>query len=116
MNLKGLVLFDIDGVIRDVSQSYRLAVKKTVEKFCKWKPSNKDIDSLKSEGDWNNDWDASLELIKRHIKSNDLSIKEPSRSKIIEEFSLFYFGVDPNFNNQDKWKGYINNEELLGLH
>ena len=46
-------------------------------------------------------------------EDNDLSIKEPSRSKIIEEFSLFYFGVDPNFNNHNKWKGYINNEQLL---
>ena len=65
MKPKGLILFDIDGVIRDVSESYRLAVKKTVYSFCGWEPSSLDIDNLKNEGIWNNDWDLTLELIKR---------------------------------------------------
>ena len=41
----GVLLFDIDGVIRDVSNSYRMAIKKTVNKFCGWTPSILDIDS-----------------------------------------------------------------------
>ena len=63
MKPKGLILFDIDGVIRDVSESYRLAVKKTVYSFCGWEPSSLDIDDLKNEGIWNNDWDISLEPV-----------------------------------------------------
>ena len=66
MKNKGLILFDIDGVIRNVSNSYRLAVQKTVLHFCGWEPSSQDIDNLKNEGIWNNDWDLSLELIKRY--------------------------------------------------
>ena len=65
----GLILFDIDGVIRSVENSYRLALMKTVYKFSGWEPSYKDIDNAKNEGIWNNDWDLSLELIKRCIKS-----------------------------------------------
>ncbi len=112
MNLKGLVLFDIDGVIRDVGNSYRLALKKTVNKFCGWEPSNKEIDSLKSEGCWNNDWDASLELIKRHNKLNGLLTKSPSRESLIHQFNSFYFGSNPA-DNPKEWNGFITNEPLL---
>ena len=74
MSIKGLILFDIDGVIRDVSNSYRMAIIKTVKHYCFWEPSIFEIDEIKNEGIWNNDWDLSLELIKRHIVSNRLTI------------------------------------------
>jgi len=35
----GLILFDIDGVVRSVEHSYRLSLKKTVYKFTGWEPS-----------------------------------------------------------------------------
>ena len=66
--MKGFLLFDIDGVLRDVAGSYRLAIKETVNHFSNWKPSLENIDNLKAEGCWNNDWKASQELIKRHQK------------------------------------------------
>ncbi len=112
MTLKGLVLFDIDGVIRDVGRSYRLALKETVKTFCDWVPSNSDIDSLKSEGCWNNDWDASLELIKRYIELKKLSKKVPSREKIINKFNNFYFGDFPSAEPK-QWNGFIRDEKLL---
>ena len=108
----GLILFDIDGVIRSVENSYRLSLKKTVFEFCGWEPSFQDIDNAKNEGIWNNDWDLSLELIKRYIKSKNLNINSPSRRDIIERFEYFYFGGNPNGNSKD-WTGFINNEELL---
>tara|TARA_Y100001978_G_C23688211_1_gene433137 strand:+ start:1311 stop:2096 length:786 start_codon:yes stop_codon:yes gene_type:complete len=109
---KGLILFDIDGVIRDVTNSYRLSVKKTVDNFCNWEPSTFDIDELKNEGIWNNDWDLSLELIKRHIIKHELLIQPPSRTQIIETFEKFYFGCNPKEDNL-KWSGLIKNEEIL---
>ena len=69
LNNIGVILFDIDGVIRSVENSYRLSLKKTVFEFCGWEPSYKDIDNAKNEGIWNNDWDLSLELINRYIKN-----------------------------------------------
>ncbi len=108
----GLLLFDIDGVIRDVTNSYRLSVRKTVLKFCHWEPSSYDIDELKNEGIWNNDWDLTLELIKRFINKNKLSLKPPSRDQVINDFEKLYFGCNPN-ENYMKWSGFINNEKLL---
>jgi len=109
---KGLILFDIDGVIRDVSKSYRLAVKKTVHSFCGWEPSSLDIDNLKNEGIWNNDWDLSLELIKRFNKKKSLSIIPPMREEIIKIFEKLYFGCSPD-QDYNKWSGFIQNEKIL---
>ena len=108
----GLILFDIDGVIRSVENSYRLSLKKTVYKFSGWEPSYVDIDNAKNEGIWNNDWDLSLELIKRYIKKENLNLKIPPREEIIRCFEDFYFGGDPN-KDSEYWSGYITNEELL---
>ena len=108
----GLILFDIDGVIRSVENSYRLSLRKTVHKFTGWEPSFLDIDSAKNEGIWNNDWDLSLELIKRNIKSKNSKLKTPKRKDIIDCFEGFYFGGNPNKDSKD-WSGFIRNEELL---
>ena len=107
-----LILFDIDGVIRSVENSYRLSLKKTVYKFTKWEPSYLDIDNAKNEGIWNNDWDLSLELIKRYIKKEQLNIEIPPREEIVKCFEKFYFGGDPKKDSKD-WSGFITNEELL---
>ena len=112
MKTLGLILFDIDGVIRSVENSYRLALKKTVYKFSGWEPSYVDIDNAKNEGIWNNDWDLSLELIKRYIKKENLKLKIPARNEIVKSFEEFYFGGDPNKDSK-YWSGFIKNEELL---
>ena len=108
----GLILFDIDGVIRDVTNSYRLAIQETVNFFSGWRPSIEDIDSIKSEGCWNNDWDLSLEMITRYIQNNNHSLTPPNRKKLIECFEDFYFGGDPT-NESSEWSGFIKNETLL---
>ena len=108
----GLILFDIDGVIRSVENSYRLSLKKTVYKFSGWEPSYVDIDNAKNEGIWNNDWDLSLELIKRYITKKNLNLKIPTRNEIVKCFEEFYFGGDPNKDSK-YWCGFITNEELL---
>ncbi len=107
-----LILFDIDGVIRSVENSYRLSLKKTVYKFTGWEPSYVDIDNAKNEGTWNNDWDLSLELIKRYSKKNNLNLEIPPREMIVKCFEKFYFGGDPNKDSK-YWSGFIKNEELL---
>jgi len=108
----GLILFDIDGVIRNVEHSYRLSLKKTVYKFSGWEPSYMDIDNAKNEGIWNNDWDLSLEFIKRIKKKGNLNIEIPTREEIVKCFEKFYFGADPNKDSKF-WSGFIRNEELL---
>ena len=108
----GLILFDIDGVIRSVENSYRLSLKKTVYKFSGWEPNYIDIDNAKNEGIWNNDWDLSLELIKRYIKKENLNREIPPKEEIVKSFEEFYFGGDPNKDSK-YWSGFITNEKLL---
>lgn len=101
-----LLLFDIDGVIRDVSGSYRRALIETVHHFSGWRPESSVVDALKGEGRWNNDWDASEELLRRR------GSVRPQRDDLIAVFSDFYFGGDP-LGDPAGWTGFIGDEPLL---
>ncbi|MEI7951295.1 MAG: TIGR01548 family HAD-type hydrolase [Synechococcaceae cyanobacterium ELA182] len=72
LSARAVLLFDIDGVIRDVAASYRRAIVETVHQFSGWRPQPAQIDALKSEGCWNNDWEASRELLRRHGRQEGL--------------------------------------------
>ena len=93
-------------MIRDVSGSYRRALQATVEHYSDWLPTPSCIDALKGEGRWNNDWDASLELLRRHGASL------PVKQDLIDVFSDFYFGGDPD-GDPGAWTGFITDEPLL---
>ena len=93
-------------MIRDVSGSYRRALQCTVQHYCGWQPSADAIDALKAEGAWNNDWDCSLELLRRH------GAELPDRTALIDVFSRFYFGGDPE-GDPSQWTGFIGDEPLL---
>ncbi|MDX1976273.1 MAG: TIGR01548 family HAD-type hydrolase [Pseudanabaenaceae cyanobacterium bins.68] len=102
INTCPILIFDIDGVIRDVSQSYRRALADTVEHFTNgaYRPTSDQIDCLKAEGLWNNDWEAARELVGRFAQE-----LEPSLAQIIQFFQQRYRG--------DDWNGYIQAEKLL---
>jgi HAD superfamily phosphatase len=109
---RAIVVFDIDGVVRDVGGSYRRALADTVEQFTggAFRPSPEAIDALKSEGIWNNDWEASQELIARHAEANGQSRESIAITyeEIVTFFQARYRGPDP-----DKLTGYICDEPLL---
>lgn len=94
-------------MIRDVGGSYRRALAETVHHYSGWRPDPLQIDSLKAEGRWNNDWEASLELLRRHGFS-----PLPEFDALVEVFSGFYFGGDPN-GDPAQWSGFIGSEPLL---
>jgi HAD superfamily phosphatase len=77
-----------------------------VQHYCGWQPSADAIDALKAEGAWNNDWDCSLELLRRH------GAELPDRTALIDVFSGFYFGGDPE-GDPSQWTGFIGDEPLL---
>jgi HAD superfamily phosphatase len=109
------VIFDIDGVIRDVGNSYRRALADTVEQFTQgaYRPTPADIDALKEEGIWNNDWEASQEFIYRHYEQQGRSRTELNLNyeTIVDYFQRRYRGTD--LENPDRWDGYITQEPLL---
>jgi HAD superfamily phosphatase len=94
-------------VIRDVAGSYRRALAETVRHYSGWLPEPADIDALKGEGLWNNDWEASLELLRRRGHS-----PLPPFEELVEVFSGFYFGGDPA-GDPAAWRGFIGREPLL---
>jgi len=106
---KNFFIFDIDGVIRDVSGSYRRALADTVEFFTKsaYRPTSEEIDELKAEGIWNNDWEASQELITRHLRGLGEEC-EISYEAIVEFFQTQYRGSNPDWSD-----GYIATEPLI---
>ncbi len=109
---RAIVIFDIDGVVRDVAGSYRRALADTVEQLTNqaYRPSPEAIDDLKGEGIWNNDWEASRELVYRYFESQgqprqNLEIDYP---QLVAFFQSRYRGSEP-----ENWNGYIANEPLL---
>lgn len=58
------LLFDIDGVLADVSQSYRTAILETARSFGV-ELTTAEIRQLKSEGNANNDWDLTRRAMAR---------------------------------------------------
>jgi HAD superfamily phosphatase len=110
--IKAVVVFDIDGVIRDVAQSYRRAIADTVEEFTtgEYRATMADIDNLKAEGIWNNDWEASRELVYRYCEN--LGQKRDQMSidfdRLVSFFQSRYRGQKADFSD-----GYISNEPLL---
>ncbi|GGA16873.1 TIGR01548 family HAD-type hydrolase [Okeania sp. KiyG1] len=109
---KAILVFDIDGVIRNVGGSYRRAIVDTVQHFTSgaFCPTLTDIDQLKSEGVWNNDWEASQELIYRYFEGQGQKREDVGLDyqKLVAFFQSRYRGP-----NEDNWTGYICTEPLL---
>ncbi len=67
------MVFDLDGVLVDVEESYRRAIKDTVEEVHGIEVEDKSIQALKNAGGFNNDWHvtyalALLGLIERNVE------------------------------------------------
>jgi HAD superfamily phosphatase len=68
------VVLDLDGVLVDVSRSYRRAILDSIEEVYGYNVEESDIQALKDAGGFNNDWDvtyalALLEITKREVQS-----------------------------------------------
>jgi HAD superfamily phosphatase len=60
---KPLLVFDMDGVLVDVKQSYRAAIAQTVAHFARIEVTNHQIQDYKNQGGWNDDWKLSYHII-----------------------------------------------------
>jgi HAD superfamily phosphatase len=77
---KPVLIFDMDGVLVDVSESYRETIAQTVEHFTGAPVARERIQQYKNEGGWNDDWklshhmvteagvDAPFEYVKEHFQ------------------------------------------------
>ena len=95
---KDTLLFDMDGVLIDVSASYRIAISQTVNFFTGQDVSPQDIQRLKEKGGYNNDWDLSQAL----IEERGISIP---KQDIINKFQELYTGngIGQGLRENEKW-------------
>jgi HAD superfamily phosphatase len=62
---KPLLVFDMDGVLVDVTESYRETIAQTVEHFTGFRVPAERIQEFKNQGGWNDDWKLSHHIIRQ---------------------------------------------------
>ena len=104
MNRPSLLIFDMDGVLVDVTASYRETIRETVRQFTGISITHKEIQASKNRGGSNNDWELSLELIRERGVS-------PSREEVVAAFQRVYLGKDnTGLISRERW---LPREQLL---
>lgn len=61
-----LIVFDMDGVLVDVTESYRETIVRTVEHFAGVTLTHSQIQDYKNQGGFNDDWKLSHQVITQH--------------------------------------------------
>jgi HAD superfamily phosphatase len=82
-----LIVFDMDGVLTEVSESYREAIVQTVEHFTGKRITRDLIQQYKNQGGWNNDWALSQKI------ASDLGV-EIEYGKIVDQFNEVFLGTN----------------------
>src|SRR5579863_8121445 len=82
-----LIVFDMDGVLTEVSESYREAIVQTVAHFTGRKITRDLIQQYKNQGGWNNDWALSKQI------ASDLGV-EVGYDDVVERFNEIFLGRD----------------------
>ncbi len=96
------VIFDVDGVIVDVSQSYHYAIKHTAEYFLKREVPIEEVRRIKFSKGINNDWLATLEVIREYGGTADFE-------ELVKVFNEFYTNL------RDKEKLILGKEFFTSL-
>ncbi|MDP9098425.1 MAG: HAD hydrolase-like protein [Verrucomicrobiota bacterium] len=86
--MKSVLVFDMDGVLADVTGSYLAAIAATVRHFTNNTPSLRLIAEYKNAGGWNNDWALAQKLILDTTKL-DVPYKE-----VVKVFQLYFLGAN----------------------
>src|ERR1700747_3102135 len=89
-----VLVFDMDGVLVDVTDSYRETVVLTVAHFTGKAISRDLIQDYKNQGGWNNDWALSQKICA------DLGV-EVSYSDVVKHFN--YLFLDQGLIHRERW-------------
>ena len=92
------ILFDMDGVLVDISRSYRRAIEETVMHFTGRKIQTNTVQRYKNLGGFNDDWKLTHAIIA------DSGMEMPL-ARVIDEFQRRYRG--------ENWDGFIAEEPSL---
>lgn len=96
--MKPLLIFDMDGVLAEVTASYRAAIVETVHHFTGEQIGNDLIQSYKNMGGWNNDWALSQRICA------DLGV-EVGYEEVVAHFCNVFFGdaMRPGLILREEW-------------
>jgi HAD superfamily phosphatase len=83
--VKDLIVFDMDGVLVDVRESYRAAIQATVAHFTGDEPSRDEIQAWKNRGGFNDDWHLSHQMI--HARGGDAA-----HADVVDYFQNIFHG------------------------
>jgi HAD superfamily hydrolase (TIGR01548 family) len=84
-NAPGVIVFDMDGVLVEVTDSYRETIRETVRHFTGELVSHDEIQDFKNAGGWNNDWLLSQRMISDRGKTVDYA-------EVVEYFNQIFLG------------------------
>lgn len=80
-----MLVFDMDGVLVDVTESYRETIVRTVEHFTGKTISRDAIQDYKNQGGWNNDWLLSQKICR------DFGVELPYAT-VVDYFNHLFLG------------------------
>jgi HAD superfamily phosphatase len=80
-----IIVFDMDGVLAEVTESYREAIVQTVDHFTGQKIERDLIQDYKNKGGWNNDWALSQKI------AADLGVEVPY-GQVVDYFNEIFIG------------------------
>jgi HAD superfamily phosphatase len=83
-----VIVFDMDGVLADVSESYRAAITETVRHYTGQTIPPSLIQKYKDQGGWNNDWALAQQLI-----ADTANIQIPY-DQVIDTFQSLFLGTN----------------------
>ena len=83
--MENIIVFDMDGVLAEVTESYREAIVQTVEHFTGKRIERDLVQRYKNAGGWNNDWALSQKI------ASDLGV-EVAYADIVDYFNHIFLG------------------------
>lgn len=94
---KPLIVFDMDGVLVDVTESYREAIVQTVLHFTGKRVPRSLIQKYKNAGGYNNDWKLSRKI------ASDLGV-EVDYDTVVGYFNqIFFYSGDQSLIHRERW-------------
>lgn len=93
-NSSQMLVFDMDGVLVEVSESYRETLVLTVKHFTHQTITRDSIQEYKNQGGWNNDWLLSQKICR------DFGVEIPYAT-IVEYFN--YLFLDQGMIHRERW-------------
>ena len=83
--MDSIIVFDMDGVLTEVSESYREAIVQTVARLTGHQITRDLIQQYKNQGGWNNDWALSQKI------AADLGV-HMDYSDVVDQFNKIFLG------------------------